>query len=61
MIDYEDKKKIRKYIPIIKDEINRTLILMDDFLDYTKIKIEKEEMDCIYVIRRVRRIFKRFI
>ena len=45
MIDVNDKKKLRKYIPIIKDEINRTLILMDDFLDYTKIKIEKEEMD----------------
>ena len=45
MIDFNDKKKVRKYVPIIKDEINRTLILMDDFLDYTKIKIEKEEMD----------------
>ena len=31
MIDINDKKKVRKYIPIIKDEITRTLILMDDF------------------------------
>lgn len=45
MLDVNDKKKVRKYIPIVKDEITRTLILMDDFLDYTKIKIEKEEMD----------------
>ena len=37
MIDYDDKKKVEKYIPIIKDQISRTLILMDDFLDYTKI------------------------
>ena len=45
MIDYDDKKKIEKYIPIIKDQISRTLILMDDFLDYTKVKINKEEVD----------------
>ena len=45
MLDVNDKKKVKKYIPIVKDEITRTLILMDDFLDYTKIKIEKEEMD----------------
>lgn len=45
MIDYEDIQKIKKYIPIIKDEISRTLILMDDFLDYTKIKIEKDIVD----------------
>lgn len=45
MLDYDDTKKIKKYIPIVKDEIARTLILMDDFLDYTKIEIEKEETD----------------
>ena len=50
MIDINDKKKVRKYIPIIKDEITRTLILMDDFLDYTKIKIEKEEMDIVMLL-----------
>ena len=50
MIDFNDKKKVRKYIPIIKDEITRTLVLMDDFLDYTKIKIEKEDMDLIMLL-----------
>ena len=50
MIDINDKKKIRKYVPIIKDEISRTLILMDDFLDYTKIKIEKEDMDIVMLL-----------
>lgn len=45
MIDYNDKKKIERYISIIKDEINRTLILMDDFLDYTKIQIDKDITD----------------
>lgn len=50
MIDVNDKKKVRKYVPIIKDEITRTLVLMDDFLDYTKIKIEKEEMDIVMLL-----------
>ena len=50
MIDINDRKKVRKYIPIIKDEITRTLVLMDDFLDYTKIKIEKEDMDLIMLL-----------
>ena len=45
MMDYNDIDKVKRYNDIIKDEIDRTLILMDDFLDYTKIKIEKEEVD----------------
>lgn len=53
MLDINDKKKVRKYIPIIKDEITRTLILMDDFLDYTKIKIQKEEMDLTILLEEL--------
>lgn len=49
MLDLNDLKKTKKYIPIVKDEIERTLILMDDFLDYTKVEIEKEEAD-IYML-----------
>ena len=45
MIDYKDTDKVERYIPIIKDEISRTLILMDDFLDYTKIQVEKDITD----------------
>ena len=49
MLDINDKKKINKYIPIIKGEIDRTLTLMDDYLDYTKIKINKDITD-IYML-----------
>ena len=49
MLDLNNKDKILKYIPIIKGEIERTLILMDDYLDYTKVKIQKEEVD-IYLL-----------
>ena len=38
-----NKKKVNKYIPIIKGEIDRNLTLMDDYLEYTKIKINSEE------------------
>lgn len=45
MIDYNNELKIRKYIPIVKDQIARTLILMDDFLDYTKVELTKDDVD----------------
>lgn len=53
MLDSNDQKKCIKYIPIIKGEINRTLVLMDDFLDYTKIKIEKEELDLVMLLEEL--------
>lgn len=50
MMDTNNKEKMDKYIPIIKGEINRTLTLMDDYLDYTKIKVEKDIIDIYYLI-----------
>lgn len=50
MVDLSNKKKIDKYIPIIKSEINRTLSLMDDYLDYSRIKIEKDIIDIIMLV-----------
>lgn len=45
MLDLNNQKKIKKYIPIVKGEIARTLTLMDDFLDYSRIKINKDVLD----------------
>ena len=45
MLDIENKQKLKKYLPIIKDEINRTLLIINDFSDYGKLQIEKEEVD----------------
>ena len=50
MIDINDKKSLKKRINIIKSEIDRTLVIMDDFLDYTKIKVDKDIMDIILLI-----------
>lgn len=45
MLNIENKQKLEKYLPIIKDEINRTLLVINDFSDYGKLQIEKEEVD----------------
>lgn len=45
MIDYSDQDKIKRYIPIISDEIDRSLVIMNDFSDFGKIKVVREETD----------------
>lgn len=58
MMDLATDQKKMKYIPIIKNEINRTLVLMDDFLDYTKIKITPEIMDITLLLEELLRELK---
>ena len=41
----ETKEETEKYIPIIKEEIDRVLILLEDFLSMNKQKINKEIVD----------------
>lgn len=45
MLDYNNFEQIKKYLPIIEGEINRTLTILTDFMDFTKIKIEKDLID----------------
>lgn len=45
MFDVNNIEHSRKYVPILKDEIARVLILLEDFLSINKIKIEKDIMD----------------
>lgn len=45
MFDVNNIEHSRKYIPIIKDEIERTLFLLQDFLSMTRVTIEKEMID----------------
>lgn len=45
MFDVNNIEHSKKYIPIMKDEINRTLILLQDFLSLNKITIEKDILD----------------
>ena len=50
MLDLDNKISSIKYVNIIKGEIERTLVLMDDFLDYTKVKVNKNIMDVNYLL-----------
>ena len=45
MLDLNNKEKIEKYLPIIKSEMNRALLIMDEFLDLKRINLEKDLMD----------------
>lgn len=45
MFDPNDVKKSKRYIRIIDQEIDRTLILLKDFSDITKISLTKEMID----------------
>ena len=45
MIDIKNKKKMEKYIPIIKSEIDRLLNLLEDFLLVNKANIAFDIMD----------------
>ncbi len=45
MLDVNNSKQVNKYIPIIKEEIDRTLTLMNDYLNLTKLSINKNVID----------------
>ena len=45
MFDINNKEKAKKYINVINEEINRTLLLLKDFSDISKISVEKSLID----------------
>ncbi len=53
MLDTKDNKQVEKYIPIIKSEIDKTLVLLQDFLCMNKEKFVKEPMDINLLIEDV--------
>ena len=53
MFDINNKDHARKYIPIIRSEINRTLILLQDFLDCNHLKINKDILDINMLLNEV--------
>ena len=53
MLDINDEKKIQKYIPVIKNELNRSLDIMNDFMEFSKIKIDKDIIDINLLVEDV--------
>ena len=56
MLDANDKKQVKKYIPIIKSETDRILILLQDFLLINKMNIDLDIMDINMLLEDV--VFK---
>ena len=53
MFDKKDINKCERYNEIIKNELNRTLIIMDDFMNYTKIKVKLDIIDINMLLSEV--------
>ncbi len=45
MMDIYNQEQVEKYIPIIRGEIVRSLDIMSDFMEFSKIKVDKEIID----------------
>ena len=61
MFDVTDNEKSEKYVKILKDEIDHTLELLKDFLAFSKINIDKEEMDIGMLLDEVYSDFKNYV
>lgn len=53
MFDINNKNHSKDYIPIIKEEVNRTLLLINDFLSMNKISINKDIIDINMLIEQL--------
>jgi len=53
ILDNNRKEKIDKYIPIIKSEMNRALMIMDDFLSLKRLTVQKEILDIMLLLEDV--------
>ena len=45
MLTVSDKDQVSRYIPIVRQELSRSLDIMNDFMEFSKIKIEKDYID----------------
>ena len=58
MMDINNIEKVERYTGIIKEEINRSLNIMNDFMECSKLKIQKEEFDMNVLLDSVYDSFK---
>ena len=53
MLDVYDVEKTKRYVSIIRQEIERSLNIMSDFMEFSKIKIDKEIIDANMLIEEI--------
>ena len=58
MLNLDNRDKSEKYISIVKSEIDRSLNVMNDFMEYSKIKVNKEIFDMTMLLDEIYDSFK---
>lgn len=58
MLNLDNRDKSEKYINIVKSEIDRSLNVMNDFMEYSKIKINREIFDMTMLLDEIYESFK---
>ena len=61
MLDISNHDQVERYVPIIKSEISRSLDIMCDFMEFSKIKISKEVIDINLLLENIEDELKIFI
>lgn len=61
MFDPKNEEKSLRYVSILKDEIDHTLELLKDFLNFSKIEINSEEIDIGMLLNEVYNDFKGYV
>jgi len=56
MFNINNKEKSEKYVSIMKDEIDRTLNLLNDFMEFSKIKVETSLTNINQLIDEIKEI-----
>lgn len=56
MFDVNDKEKSKRYLGIMKNELNRSINLLNDFLEFNKIKVNIKETNFNLIIEEVKNV-----
>lgn len=58
MLHIDNQDQLKRYIPIIKQELERSLDIMSDFMEFSKIKIDKEIIDINMLLEDIEEEFQ---
>lgn len=56
MFDVDDKEKSKRYLGIMKNELNRSINLLNDFLEFSKIKVNIKSTNFNVIVEEVKNI-----
>ena len=54
MLNLNDTTKVNKYIPIVKEEINRTLVMLNDYMKLDNLSVDKDIMDVSVLLNNLK-------